>query len=86
MTLALQDLQASANSPNSQPLQFFENMFCSKQTRNGGIIRRSIQDIFRYASAEKLEAEVRRRGFHLALIGDQYLILCNPESKVKVIC
>jgi hypothetical protein len=33
-----------------------------------------------------LEREVQQRGFHMALIGTQYVILCDPDRQMQIIC
>lgn len=33
-----------------------------------------------------LEAEVRSRGFHMAVIGTQVVVLCNQSGQINVIC
>ncbi len=45
-----------------------------------------MHDVARYASAAELEAEVRARGFHMALIGQQYVIVCNPAGGIQIVC
>ena len=49
-------------------------------------MRRSIKSVMQYAGAQALEAEVRARGFHMAVIGDQYVIVCNTGGQIAVVC
>jgi hypothetical protein len=54
--------------------------FRAKAVTNGGVIRRSVNDVSRFASRSLLLAEVRRRKFHLIVCGGQYVVLCNKGS------
>ena len=51
--------------------------FAAKQARRGGVIRRKVASVHKHSSRKALLREVRRRGFHLILNGDQYIVLCN---------
>jgi hypothetical protein len=64
--------------------EWIAQIFAAKAAKTGGILRRKTTSVQKYASVAALEAEVRRRGFHLVLIKDQYLILCNP-GEIKLI-
>ncbi|MBZ0124729.1 MAG: hypothetical protein K8F31_12690, partial [Roseovarius sp.] len=57
----------------------------AQSAKNGGIVRRKINSVHTCASEGTLEAEVIRRGFHMAVSGDQYVILCN-KGQFQVIC
>lgn len=69
--------------------QWVNQIFNAKAARNGGVLRRKVASVQKYASYGDLHAEVLKRGFHLLRIGDkisgQYVILCNPGN-MKVIC
>ena len=54
-------------------------IFQSQQADNFGIVRRSIDDVARYASFNVLMQAVRERNFHLIESGGQYIIICNPD-------
>jgi hypothetical protein len=56
------------------------------QVNKGGIVRRNIHDVAQYGGVAELEAQVRARGFHMARIGDQYLIMCDPNGSMQIIC
>jgi hypothetical protein len=60
-------------------------IFQAQAVRNGGIVRRKIASVAHFASHDLLEAEVKRRGFHMVISGDQYVILCN-KGDFQVIC
>jgi hypothetical protein len=61
-------------------------VFRSGQVVRGNINRRSMDSVARFASPEALEAEVKRRGFHMVMMGDHYVILCRRDGPIKVIC
>lgn len=59
------------------PYEFINQIFDAKAVRNGGIVRRKIASVEKYASLSFLLKEVEARGFHLIETGDQYVIICN---------
>ena len=66
------------------PTQWIAQWFRAKAVKNGGVIRRSVGDVKRYASYQLLLIEVKRRKFHLIRCGGQYLVLCN-SGRLKVL-
>jgi len=62
------------------PYEFINRIFEAKAAKNGGIVRRKIADIEKYASFKYLLKEVGERGFHLIETGDQYVIFCSPGN------
>ena len=56
---------------------WIDQMFSAQCVREGGLIRRSIYWVHKIASYELLIREVRRRGFRLVEVGNQYVVLCN---------
>ena len=64
---------------------WINQIFKSKQARNGGVVRRSLASISRYASLPALKAEVARRRFHMVIIGDQAVITCNNGNLALVL-
>ena len=68
------------------PQAWLNQIFRAGQVAQGNIIRRSMASIQRFASPDALEAEVRRRGFHMAVIGDQFVILCNQTGTIHGVC
>jgi hypothetical protein len=60
-------------------------IFWAKAARNGGIVRRKIASVIRFASVELLLAEVKRRGFHMVTSGDEYVIFCN-KGHCQLVC
>lgn len=59
------------------PYAFINAIFEAKAVKAGGIVRRSIAGVQKYASTQFLIEEVEQRGFHLIETGDQYIIICN---------
>lgn len=56
---------------------WIDQMFSAQQVRGGGVVRRSIHDINRYASLEEVLQRVDDEGWHVVQIGDQVIVLCN---------
>lgn len=62
------------------PYEFINQIFEAKAVANGGIVRRKIANVQKYASFSYLLKEVEARGFHLIETGDQYVIICNSGN------
>jgi hypothetical protein len=60
-------------------------VFTSQSARNGGIVRRKVSSVKKYATIKELKAEVKRQGFHMLRSGDQFLIFCH-QGDFRVIC
>ena len=54
-----------------------ERIFNSIQAQKGGIVRRDVYSVRRFASIADLETAVRIRGFHLIRNDNQFVIFCN---------
>ena len=52
-------------------------VFAAKAVKKGGIVRRAVRDIDKYVGRDAFLREVKRRGFHLIEVGDQYVVICN---------
>ena len=63
---------------------WIKQIFKAKAASTGGSLRRKKSSVDTHASEALLLAEVKQRGFHLILIDDQYLILCN-SGKIQLI-
>ena len=74
-----------ARAPRLTAQQWINQIFRAQAVRNGGVVRRKIANVAKYASAQDLEAEVKRRGFHMVVSGDQYVILCNA-GEFHLVC
>jgi hypothetical protein len=62
-----------------------DRIFESDTAHRGSVVRRSRRTVERYSTPEELEREVRRRGFHMVLHRDQYVIFCDAAS-IQIIC
>ncbi len=62
------------------PYEFINRIFDAKAVKNGGIVRRKIANVEKYASLKYLVKETEARGFHLIETGDQYVIICNAGN------
>ena len=60
-------------------------LFTAKTAREGGIVRRQIQDVERIVGRANFERELRRRGYHAVENAGQYVVFCNNEA-VRVLC
>jgi hypothetical protein len=67
------------------PYTYINAIFEAKAAKTGGIVRRKIENVERYASRSYLLTEVAARRFHLVEVGSQYLIICNSGS-MRLIC
>jgi len=59
------------------PYEFINRIFEAKAAKSGGIVRRKIANIKKFASIPHLVKEVEARGFHLIETEDQFVIFCN---------
>ncbi len=59
------------------PKKWIKQIFYALQVNKGGIVRRKIKSVLRYASEAQLVAAVKARGFHMVRSGDQFVIFCN---------
>ncbi|RDC73374.1 N-(5'-phosphoribosyl)anthranilate isomerase [Rhodovulum sp. 12E13] len=64
---------------------WLEQIFSAKAAQTGGVVRRKVSDVERHLGRDRLELEVRRRGFHMVEVGGQFVILCN-RGHMTVIC
>lgn len=59
-------------------------IFESSIARRGGVVRRKLSSIDRFASRPAVQSECRRRGYHIVEHGDQWLIFCDT-AQVKIV-
>ena len=64
---------------------WFDQVFSAKAVSKGGVIRRSKADVDRKIGRDRLELEVRKRGFRLVEAGNQFLIICD-RGDIRLIC
>ncbi|MCP4822459.1 MAG: hypothetical protein GY883_25010 [Shimia sp.] len=60
-------------------------MFSARVSERGGMVRRKIRDVEREIGRERLELEVRRRGWHMIETNRDIIILCDT-SPFRIIC
>ncbi len=65
---------------------WIKQIFRAGQVNQGNVVRRSMHDVASNGGAAALEAAVKAKGFHMALIGQQYVILCDPAGSMQIIC
>ncbi|MAC81737.1 MAG: N-(5'-phosphoribosyl)anthranilate isomerase [Rhodobacteraceae bacterium] len=61
------------------PDLWMQRIFDAKAAREGQVVRRSVRDLEMIVGREAFEREIRRRGYHAVLNGDQVVIFCNNE-------
>lgn len=57
-----------------------DKLFSLKIARDGGVIKRLKHHVLRYIPLDDLKAEVQKRDYHLAIIGDYIVIFCFPGA------
>jgi hypothetical protein len=60
-------------------------VFETKGEGEGGIVRRSVQDVQKNGSLGALKREAVKRGFHIIRAGDQLLVFCN-KGDLRILC
>ena len=65
--------------------EWIYQVFEADAVQRGGIVRRSVSDVEKYASRGELVQAVRQRGYHLLETGDQFVIICN-SGEFKIYC
>ena len=65
--------------------KWINQIWKAKQAKRGGIVRRKVASVEKYASFAGMKAAVKAKGFHMLRSGDQYLIFCH-KGVFKVIC
>ncbi|MFQ6548325.1 N-(5'-phosphoribosyl)anthranilate isomerase [Aestuariibius sp. 2305UL40-4] len=56
---------------------WLDQIFCSQSALRGGAVRRRKADVLREVGLDRLELEVRRRGFHMVDCGTDLVISCS---------
>ena len=67
-------------------MEWIEQIFNAAQASKGNVVRRCIHDVMRFASMDQLIAAVKARGYHMAIIGEQCVILCRRDGGINVVC
>jgi len=66
--------------------KWIDEIFSAGQARKGNLVRRSLRSVSRHSSFDELMQAVLARGFHMAVIGDQCVILCNRHGTMNLVC
>lgn len=61
------------------------HLFSSQAARSGGVIRRKVRDIERFAGRAWFPSEMKRRGFPVVENAGQFVIFCNCEPLRRVV-
>ena len=68
---------------------WIKQIFAANAARTGGIVRRRVTNVQKFASYPMLRDEVKKRGFHMVRVGPketgQYVIFCN-QGEMKMLC
>ena len=59
-------------------------IFQSKIAKRGGVVRRKITSINRYASRDEVRRACKRKRYHIIAHGDQWLIFCD-RAQVRIV-
>ena len=59
--------------------RWIAQMFAAKAAREGGIVRRAVDDVEREVGRDAFIAAVAARGFHLIEIADQFIVICRTD-------
>lgn len=60
----------------SHPDAWIDLVFSAKAAQ-GGVVRRAIGWVVSEVGHDRFVTEVRRRGFHLLMTENQYIVVCN---------
>lgn len=60
----------------SDPEAWIDLVFSAKSA-NGGVVRRAIGWVANEVGHDRFIEEVRRRGYHLLITQNQYIVVCN---------
>ena len=58
---------------------WIDQVFSARTVRHGGVVRRSLRWVEAEVGRTEFEAEVRRRGWHLAECNGQLVVFCTPR-------
>lgn len=61
------------------PDLWMQRIFDAKAAREGHVVRRSLRDLELIVGTSAFEREIRRRGYHAVINGQQVVIFCNNE-------
>jgi hypothetical protein len=59
---------------------WISQIFRAGQAAKGGVVRRSVKSVKKYASENELKLAVKAHRFHMARSKGQYVIFCYPRA------
>ena len=62
-------------------LAWVTQIFEAQIARRGGVARRKMSSIYRYASLDAVKRAAKNRGYHIVQHGDQWLIFCSADVR-----
>jgi hypothetical protein len=65
--------------------KWIRQIWNAKAAKNGGIVRRKVSSVKKYATVKDLKAAVKGKGFHMIRTGGQFMIFCHAGD-FKVVC
>jgi hypothetical protein len=68
-----------------KPEEWISSIFSSQAAQKGAVVRRSVEWVEREIGRSTLIAEVRRRRYHMAETGGQFIIFCH-NGQIRMIC
>lgn len=71
--------------PRPHADHWLRTIFSAQAVAKGGIVRRSASWVEHEIGRDRLEAEVRRRGYHLVECGPQLIVICH-DAGLRIIC
>jgi hypothetical protein len=67
------------------PDRWIIQLFSARAAAEGGILRRSVDDVERLVGRQRFYREIRRRGFHAIENAGQFVIFCNQDEIAVVV-
>jgi hypothetical protein len=64
-------------APRQSSPEVWIDLIFSAKAANGGVVRRAIGWVANEIGRDRFIEEVRRRGYHLLVTQNQYIVVCN---------
>jgi hypothetical protein len=64
---------------------WISKIFRARQARRGNVVRRSLSSVEKHGPLSELIEAVDSMGYHMAIIGTQVVILCDPSGTIKIL-
>lgn len=65
--------------------RWVDQVFSAAQSRNGGVVRRSLNDVEHFNAYDEIVRRARNKGWHVIETGDQLVVLCHPGD-LTIVC